>query len=51
MALAVTRNLGHFVLAIWLILSGLAGFVAMPFPPVLMPLLALVAGILILVGR
>lgn len=51
MAVTVTRNLGHFLLAIWLILSGLAGFVALPLPPLIMPLLALVAGILMLVGR
>jgi hypothetical protein len=39
------------LLAIWLIISGLAGLVALPLPPVVTPLLALVAGILILIGR
>lgn len=51
MAVIATRNLGHLLLAIWLILSGLAGLVALPLPPLVMPLLALLAGILFLVGR
>jgi hypothetical protein len=38
------------LLAIWLILSGIAGFAAIPIPGVLMAALALIAGILILVG-
>ena len=51
MAVGVQRNLGLLVLAIWLILTGLSGFVALGLPAVLMGVLALVAGILILVGR
>jgi hypothetical protein len=51
MAITVTQNLGFFLLAIWLIVSGLAGLIALPLPPLVMPLLALVAGILILVRR
>ena len=51
MAITVTRNLGHLLLAIWLIVSGLAGLTALPLPPLIMPLLALVVGVLILVGR
>jgi hypothetical protein len=39
------------LLAIWLILTGLTGFVAVGLPSPLMALLALFAGILILVGR
>jgi len=39
------------LLAIWLILSGLAGFAAVPIPGVVMSALALIAGALILVGR
>jgi hypothetical protein len=38
------------LLAIWLILSGLAGFAAVPIPGVVMAALALIAGILILIG-
>lgn len=47
----VNRNLGMVLLAIWLILTGLSGLVALPLPAVLMAVLALLAGILILVGR
>jgi hypothetical protein len=39
------------VLAIWLILSGLAGLVAIPLPGVLIAARALIAGVLILLGR
>jgi len=38
------------VLAIWLILSGIAGFAAVPIPGVVMAALALIAGVLILIG-
>jgi hypothetical protein len=51
MAVRVTRNTGMLLLAIWLILSGLAGLVGAPIPGVLMAALALIAGVLILVGR
>jgi len=51
MAVGIQRNLGLLVLAIWLILTGLSGFVALGLPAALMGVLALVAGILILVGR
>ena len=50
MAVRITRNAGMLLLAIWLILSGLAGIIALPLPPVLMAALALIAGILILIG-
>ena len=46
-----TGSIGMLVLAIWLILSGLAGIVALPLPPPSMAILALIAGILILAGR
>lgn len=51
MAVYVQKNLGLLVLAVWLILSGLGGVVSFAFPVPLMPVLALLAGILILVGR
>ncbi len=51
MAVAVTRNAGMLLLAIWLILTGLGGFVRVPLPSVLMAALALIAGVLILVKR
>lgn len=50
MAVRMTRNAGMLLLAIWLILTGLSGFAALPIPHVLAAALALIAGILILVG-
>ena len=51
MAIKFQRNAGMLVLALWLLLTGLAGIgsVALPFP--VMAVLALVAGVLILAGR
>lgn len=51
MAVRVTRSAGMLLLAIWLMLTGLAGLIALPLPGVLMSALALIAGALILVGR
>jgi hypothetical protein len=51
MAVAITRSAGMLLLAIWLILTGLAGTLAVAIPHVLMAALALIAGLLILVGR
>ena len=51
MAIRLQRNAGMLVLAIWLILNGLAGMMALGLPAPLMAALALVAGILILAGR
>jgi hypothetical protein len=51
MATRMTRNLGMLLLGIWLVLSGLSGLLALPIPGVLMAVLALLAGILILVQR
>ncbi len=51
MAVTFQRNIGLLVLAIWLILYGLAGTVALALPVPLMAVLALLAGILILIGR
>lgn len=38
------------LLAIWLILTGLGAFAALPLPGVLMAALAVIAGVLILLG-
>lgn len=51
MAVTFQRNLGMLVLAVWLILYGLAGLMAFALPAPVMSVLALVAGILILVSR
>ena len=51
MAVTLQRNVGMLLLAAWLILYGLAGMIALVLPTPLMAVLALLAGILILVGR
>jgi hypothetical protein len=51
MALTFQRNAGQLLLAVWLILYGLAGITALALPAPFMAILALVAGVLILVGR
>ena len=51
MAVNINRNAGMLLLAVWLILSGLTGLIALALPSPLMAALALLAGILILVGR
>jgi hypothetical protein len=51
MAINFQRNIGMLLLAVWLILYGLAGMIAVGLPAPLMAVLALLAGILILVGR
>jgi hypothetical protein len=51
MAIAVQRNIGMLLLAIWLILYGIAGLTAVVLPGAVMAVLALIAGVLILIGR
>jgi len=50
-ALGIQRNMGMLLLAIWLILYGVSGIVALGLPSPLMAILALLAGVLILAGR
>jgi len=50
-AVNVQKNIGFLLLAVWLILYGLTGLVSFALPAPLMAILALLAGILILVGR
>ena len=48
----ITKNLGMLLLAIYLILAGLGLLIhTIVFPPIVMGILALAAGILILIGR
>jgi hypothetical protein len=49
--LGFNRSIGMLLLGLWLILTGLSGMVALGLPAMLMAVLALVAGILIVVGR
>ena len=51
MAAFFQRNVGMLVLGIWLVLSGLSGLVNLGLPYPLMAVVALAAGLLILVGR
>lgn len=51
MAVTFQKNVGMLLLAIWLILYGIAGMVALSLPAPLMAVLALLAGVLLLVGR
>lgn len=46
-----TRSLGMLLLGIYLILVGIGGLVAMPIPAIVMAVLALIAGVLILLGK
>jgi hypothetical protein len=45
------KNLGLLLLAIYLILVGIMSLFAVAIPPMLMGILALAAGILILIGK
>lgn len=45
------KNVGFLLLAVWLILYGLTGLVSFALPGPMMAVLALLAGVLILVGR
>ncbi|CAN5672090.1 hypothetical protein BH18ACI5_BH18ACI5_09790 [soil metagenome] len=51
MAKGFNRNIGMLLLGLWLVLSGLSSIVALGLPAMLMAVLALIAGILIIVGR
>jgi hypothetical protein len=46
-----TKNIGMLLLAIYLILAGIGLLFAVAIPTVLMGILALAAGIFILIGR
>jgi hypothetical protein len=50
--MAITKNLGMLLLAIWLILTGLIAFVpAIGGLGIILSILAIIAGVLILLGR
>ena len=46
-----TKNIGMLLLAIYLILIGIASLFTVAIPAILMGILALAAGIFILIGR
>lgn len=48
----ITKNIGFLLLAIFLILYGLATLITgFAFPPIVLGILALISGIFILIGR
>ena len=47
----LTRSAGMLLLGIWLILAGLGALVPLPIPGIVSAVIALLAGILILIGR
>jgi len=51
MARGFNRNIGMLLLGLWLVLYGLSALVSLGLPAMLMAVLALVAGLFILVGR
>jgi hypothetical protein len=46
-----TKNIGFLLLAIWLILTGLSAFISLGGLGIILAILAIVAGIFILLGR
>lgn len=46
-----TKNIGFLLLAIWLILTGLSAFIPMSGLGVILAILAIAAGVFILLGR
>lgn len=53
MRMKITKNLGMLLLSIWLIVAGLITLLGLTFNglPLLMAILAIAAGVLILIGR
>jgi hypothetical protein len=47
----ITKNIGFLLLAIWLILTGLSAFIPMGGLAIILSILAIAAGIFILIGR
>jgi len=45
------RNIGFLLLGVWLILTGLSAFMSMGGLGVILALLAIAAGVFILIGR
>jgi hypothetical protein len=47
----ITKNLGMILLAIWLIITGIMQLVSIPIPVMIMAIIAIAAGVLILIDR
>ena len=48
---AFDRRFGMVLLGSWLVLSGISGILAIPLPVFVLPFLAVIAGVLILLGE
>ena len=51
MAVRVTGSAGMLLLAVWLILAGIGAMAPLPVPGIVTGVIALLAGVLILIGR
>jgi hypothetical protein len=51
MRIQFNNNIGFILLAIYLILTGISGLTTLTIPAIIYHVLALVAGIFILIGR
>lgn len=51
MKIIFISNIGFILLAIYLILTGLSGLIGFMLPAIIYSILAIVAGIFILIGR
>lgn len=49
--MGIVSNIGILLLAIYLILVGISGLAAIGIPPIVFSILALIAGIFLLIGR
>lgn len=47
----LTSNIGMLLLAIYLILVGVTALVGLGLPPVVLPILALISGIFLIIGK
>jgi hypothetical protein len=47
----ITKNLGMILLAIWLIVTGILQLVSIAIPAMLMAIIAIAAGVLILISK
>jgi len=47
----IIHNIGFILLAVWLILTGLSAFISMGGLGIILAILAIAAGIFILIGR
>ena len=49
--MTLTKNLGMLMLGAWLIVTGLMPMISIPVPATVMAILAIISGVLILLGR